>query len=89
MMITYNGWTNFGTYKIKYQFFNSSSWVELMNDPSQVIRYADILKLHLRNIIESEGCHTTSYDFANAFLDTVNFIEIAESLIQEFNDDHI
>lgn len=88
-MIKYNGWTNYGTYKIKYQFFNSSSWVELMHDPSQVIRYADILSNHLRNIIDSEGCNTISHEFAHEFLYTVNFVEIAESLIKENENDHI
>ena len=71
----YNGWTNYATWRVNLEMFDDldqDGW----NDSS-----SDDCKDYAEMIIESEGAGSGfALDYAMAFLDDVNWQEIADSL---------
>ena len=82
---TYNGWTNYATWRVNLELFDS------FNPTDDGIEYtipelADYMKETAIQIIE-EGCDTKgcfALDYALAFLDDVNWFEIAKHKIEEY-----
>jgi len=72
-MSKYNGWTNYATWRIDLEIFDGSY-------DSYKGYSIDDLKESVENFIE-EGCdNETTLSYARAFLDDVNFQEIAEHI---------
>lgn len=69
---TYNGWTNYATWRINLEMFDGYEPASEMS--------ADDLKFMAIELIELE-CPTEAlaFDYAMAFLDDVNWNEIAEA----------
>jgi len=72
-MNTYNGWTNYATWRINLELFDGSddSWT------------ADSAKEWVEEIIESTTTEGVARDYAMAFIDEVNWTEIASHYIAE------
>ena len=71
---TYNGWTNYATWRVNLEIFDGGNWD----------RYtADDLRQFVEDHIESvsEGL---ARDYAMAFLQDVNWEEIASHLVDEY-----
>jgi hypothetical protein len=70
---TYNGWTNYATWRVNLEMFDG-----FIGDCSAMT--ADDYKLMAIETLESD-CSTSSlaFDYAMAFLDDVNWHEIAEN----------
>lgn len=68
----YNGWTNYATWRVNLEMFDN-------NDCGLENCEADAFKEIAIEIIEAD-CHKNSlaFDYAMAFLDEVNWQEIAE-----------
>jgi hypothetical protein len=89
---TYNGWTNYATWRINLEVFDGVT-LEDMNtvevDPYEVSQY---LKNYAEEIIFLDshigGKSPSSLleDYARAFLQEVNWYEIAEHLIADYED---
>jgi hypothetical protein len=80
---TYNGWTNYATWRISLEWFDNFNVDEHEMDAYE-------LSLQLREYVENTLEETTVQsqivlDYALAFVSDVNWYEIAEHLINEQN----
>jgi poly-D-alanine transfer protein DltD len=80
---TYNGWTNYATWRISLEWFDNFNVDEHEMDAYE-------LSLQLREYVENTLEETTVQsqivlDYALAFTSDVNWYEIAEHLINEQN----
>jgi hypothetical protein len=80
---TYNGWTNYATWRIALEWFDN------YNPNTNELNAYDLSK-QLENYVEEtlEGMTSQSalvLDYALAFVSDVNWYEIAEHLIEEQN----
>lgn len=80
-MDKYNGWKNYATWRVNLEIFDSidpwEEW-ELGDDPYDL---APALKAYAQDIIFQEG-EGLALDYALAFLDEVDFLEIARAMIE-------
>ena len=75
-MKTYNGWSNYATWRINLEILSDIEFEEPVT--------ADYLK----EIVEDVVIRDTNYiaeDYARVFLDEVNYNEIAETINDEYN----
>ena len=80
---TYNGWTNYATWRISLEWFDNFNVDEHEMDAYE-------LSLQLREYVENTLEETTVQsqivlDYALAFVSDVNWYEIAEHLINDQN----
>lgn len=82
---TYNGWTNYATWRIALEWFDGFNPNESESDPSELsICLEDYVTEYLSQDLPNEM--TLSY--ALAFISNVNWFEIAEHLIQEVTNEN-
>lgn len=83
---TYNGWTNYATWRVNLEIFDGldpreMGWTRLKHD----------LEPHLRDfvveLLESQVASGLALDYALAFIDDVNWYEIARHLIENYEDE--
>jgi len=86
---TYNGWSNYATWRINLEVFDGMT-LEDMNtvevDPYEVSQYLQDYAEEVIFLDSHIGGKTPSSlleDYARAFLQEVNWYEIAEHLVQE------
>jgi len=86
---TYNGWSNYATWRINLEVFDGMT-LEDMNtvevDPYEVSQYLkDYAEeiIFLDSHIGGKSPSSLMEDYARAFLQEVNWYEIAEHLVQE------
>ena len=65
---TYNGWTNYATWRVNLEMFDGGDWQGCD---------ADMLKLSAEEWIEETSTEGLARDYAMAFLSEVNWHEIA------------
>lgn len=70
METKYNGWTNYATWRINLEWFDGA---EPMGD-------ADYLREYVEECLEQDCDNETTLSYAMAFIDDVNWYEIAEHL---------
>ena len=74
----YNGWTNYATWRVNLEMFDGYEHEgESMT--------ADDYKFMAIEILEADGTAGLAFDYAMAFLDEVNWNEIAENHKEEAN----
>jgi hypothetical protein len=81
---TYNGWTNYATWRIKLEMFDSC---EQFEDFEEVT--ADELEEQCEEAISQYGelnTNSLAYNYAMAFISEVNFYEIAKSLNRDLKE---
>ncbi len=69
----HNGWANYATWRVNLEMFDAYD-----NDDELVT--ADELKYHAETLIECESDGGMALDYALAFLQDVNWQEIADSI---------
>lgn len=86
---TYNGWTNYATWRINLEIFDGISLddfgeIEDKVDPELVCAYTlgEALKERAEYYIELSSDKGLARDYALAFLSDVNWHEIAEHMIE-------
>ena len=78
-MKTYNGWTNFQTWKTNLEFWDGSNIAE--NSNFDIYELSQNLKeLTEEHIYETTNANSFAQSCAVAFLSDVNWVEIAEHL---------
>jgi len=82
---TYNGWSNYATWRINLEIFDNfdiSDYDKTPYELSQQLKdYADeILYMDQKNL-DNESL---ALSYARAFMDEVNFYEIAEALLDAY-----
>ena len=87
---TYNGWSNYATWRINLEIFdgfNPSDYYSSF-DPTDVHELADSLQQYAEEVIFECGYDerrpsNLMEDYARAFLQEVNWYEIAQHLIED------
>jgi len=89
-MSSYNGWTNYETWRVNLEMFDgvtaSDLGVTLDEDvdvSDQLRDLADILQQEAAVIIESQTADGLARSLALDFLHRVNWVEIAEHIVDE------
>ena len=85
----YNGWTNYATWRINLEIFDGFNPREYFSDANGDIwedELADNLKAYAEEIIESTSVPGLARDYAMAFLDNVDWEEIAKHMLDEYAD---
>lgn len=89
---TYNGWTNYATWRVCLEFFDGFNYYE--NYDANIPAYElstylrDLVVEHLETETSSYTCnHESTFvlSYALAFLNDVNWYEIAEHMITYYN----
>lgn len=84
---TYNGWTNYETWRVNLEIFDGfdlEEYFQLNIKECDLCAIPDNLKEYAIEILESEGTKGLTFDYAMAFLDAVNWFEIAKHLIADY-----
>jgi hypothetical protein len=82
---TYNGWTNYATWRVNLELIDGIDPWEDLNLGGDAYALAQALKAHCEEIV-SDGADGVALDYALAFLSDVNFREIAEHLIEAYGE---
>jgi len=77
---TYNGWTNYATWRIALEWFDSYNPFEYEKDSYELSK---MLKEYVEESLSMEACSDFTLAYAIAFISDVNWYEIAENIIQE------
>jgi hypothetical protein len=89
---TYNGWTNYATWRINLEIFDGFDPVEYYSkaDLNDAYTLGDSLKDYAEQVIfECGECNENSLagSYAQAFLSDVNWTEIASAMIETYKDE--
>ena len=80
---TYNGWTNYATWRVNLEF----NLIDLVQDlADEELIETDGIAEYIQDYVEECICSTSTdlaQDYALAFLDDVNWYEIAESISED------
>ena len=82
----YNGWTNYATWRINLEIFDGMDISEMCWKELDRYELAERLKDSAIELIEETG-EGLAVDYALAFIDDVNWREIADSMIETYADD--
>ena len=77
---TYNGWTNYETWRIALEWFDGVNKFSYIDD---VYELSQRLKEYIEFEIEKNCDNSYTHSYAYAFISEVNFYEIAEHLLEE------
>jgi len=85
---TYNGWTNYATWRVKLELFDYADPRDFSTrfHPDEAYNLGHDLKEYAENLIYENGGGNgnLAVDYALAFLSDVNWHEIAEHLIEYY-----
>ena len=85
---TYNGWANYETWRVNLEIFDGIAWLDQFDDGMDVYQAADFLKEYAQEIIEQSSPEGLARDYALAFLDAVNWREIAQSMYDAYKEEN-
>ena len=87
----YNGWTNYATWRINLEIFDGFDPEEQFTifDPEDVPGVADGLQSYAQDLIlyDAQIPNGLAHDYALAFLNDVNWYEIADHMITNYLED--
>jgi len=80
METKHNGWANYATWRIALEYGFTDN-IELWDDYEGPYELANALKDYVEESLEMECENETTLSYALAFVENVDFYEIAESVI--------
>jgi hypothetical protein len=80
---TYNGWTNYATWRVQREIFDCMNLAEWNLDRFDIFELADWLKEYAGEAIEQTSTPGLARDYAMAFLADVNWGELARTMHDE------
>ncbi len=80
---TYNGWTNYATWRVNLEIFDGMDVEDHFDLEQEPYDLGIDLKCYVEEIIDSTGAHGLANDYALAFLSDVNWREIAKHLLMD------
>ena len=83
-MSTHNGWTNYETWRVNLEIFDGMDPRDYGLDTSDSYNLGEQLKEYASDLIEQGSAEGLARDYALAFLDAVNYREIAEHMIEDY-----
>ena len=84
---TYNGWTNYATWRVNLEMIDDSDWHCRFDDHGEMPEAYDLgqfIKEWAEEYIEESSHEGLARDYALAFLSDVNWYEIAKNLIETY-----
>jgi len=86
---TYNGWTNYATWRVNLEIFDGLEQNELFDLTLPVEQLRHVLQDYVEgHIYESGGGNgNIAVDYALAFLSDVNWYEIAKHMIEDYKEE--
>jgi len=86
MSTSYNGWTNYSTWRVNLEIFDGidpreMGWLKL-----NLYDLADTLQEYAAEVV-TMGASGLALDYAIAFMADVNFREIANSIVEGYEDE--
>jgi hypothetical protein len=88
-MSTYNGWTNYATWRVNLEIFDGfdpkNYWSG--SDRWEAYDLGDFLKGYAEELIESSSSEGLARDYALAFLSDVDWRQIASRILDNFEED--
>lgn len=82
-MTTYNGWTNYATWRVNLEIFDGMDPREYWRSDRDAYDLSLTLKDYAEELIDGDGL---ARDYALAFMADVNWYEIAQNKIREYID---
>ena len=82
MTTTYNGWTNYATWRVNLEIFDNLP-LEDFSDAEDAYTLAEALKERAEYYVECSSEAGLARDYALAFMADVNWREIAEHMLEE------
>lgn len=84
-MTNYNGWTNYATWRVNLEIFDGLDPREMGWHKLDKFDLADCLKEYVSEILCGQGSfNSLALDYALAFIDDVNWCEIAAHMIEAY-----
>lgn len=83
----YNGWTNYATWRVTLEVFDGVDMRDMYWHDLDKHDLSQALKEYANDLIEMDTKEGLALDYARAFLDDVNWYEIAEHLIETYADE--
>lgn len=85
---TYNGWTNYATWRVHLELFDTLyNNCEFFDLKQETYDLGVELKNHAESVIEASSDEGIARDYALAFLSDVNWYEIAKHMIADYADE--
>ena len=83
-MSTYNGYTNYETGRVKLEIFDGFNPIDWGFNILDVYDLAEGLKEYAHDLIEQGSSEGLGRDYALAFLESVNYREIARHMMEDY-----
>lgn len=83
MSNTYNGWTNYATWRVNLEIFDGLP-LEDFSEADDAYTLAEALKERAEYYVECSSEPGLARDYALAFLSDVNYHEIAQHMLKEY-----
>ncbi len=84
---TYNGWTNYATWRVNLEIFDGIDLMDYGWQKLDEYDLAEAMKEHAEEIIEQSSGEGLARDYALAFLSDVNWRNIAEHYLGDYEND--
>jgi hypothetical protein len=86
---TYNGWTNYETWRINLEIFDGlaldlDGYFVDGEEPDAYVLKDELQQIVEDAVFEGSGKSSLMEDYARAFLQDVNYYEIAEHLLRDY-----
>lgn len=81
---TYNGWTNYATWRVNLEIFDGVDPEDMGWTGLEPYDLAPILREYAEELIEMTAPEGLARDYALAFMDNVNYREIAAMLLEAY-----
>ena len=81
---TYNGWTNYATWRVNLEMVDGLDPREFFPDCEDIMELRDTIKQLCEEQIQASSQEGLARDYALAFLDEVNWREIAKHMAEAY-----
>lgn len=83
----YNGWTNYETWRVNLEIFDGMDWVDTFGRPDPDLTDPYELSIALKDYADEvvlSGSSGLVNNYASAFLNAVNYYEIANYMVRDY-----
>lgn len=84
----YQGWTNYETWRVNLEIFDGVDWAEWYGEDEEAhpfYEFVDSLKEYAEQaVIMDDSVNTLANSYASAFLQEVNYNEIAKHIVEQY-----
>ena len=81
---TYNGWTNYATWRVNLEIFDGVNPIDMGWTTVDEYELAPVLRDYAEELIESTAPEGLAREYAMAFVDGVNYREIATLILEAY-----